>query len=153
MAVLQRAEQILPDNSTLLTSCRRQEHVQSTAAEEQRRLCAEAERQAERDRLEREQDALRAQQLAEYQALSFQADGPDLSENVERRPSGLPSRNRHLPQRYRDDPPPLPIPVPAPPIADSVEDHDLPTVPSDIEMDTTETAISQELPTNTTPHL
>ncbi|KAH0826334.1 hypothetical protein J3R83DRAFT_5287 [Lanmaoa asiatica] len=36
----------------------RREHAQSVAAEEQRRLRAKAERQAERDRLEREQDAL-----------------------------------------------------------------------------------------------
>ena len=48
--------------------------------------------------------------------LSFNPIGqiaqPDLTYDVERRPSGLPTRNRRLPQRYRDDPPPIPIPVP-----------------------------------------
>ncbi|KAH0826333.1 hypothetical protein J3R83DRAFT_5286 [Lanmaoa asiatica] len=68
----------------------------------------------------------------------------------------LPSRNRRLPQRYRDDPPPLPIPVPAPAIADSGEDlyeNNLPTIPSDVEMDPIGQIITgQGLQTNTSHH-
>jgi hypothetical protein len=48
----------------------RREHSQTVAAEEQRRIRAEAENQAEIERLQREEDALQAQRLAEYQALS-----------------------------------------------------------------------------------
>jgi hypothetical protein len=85
--------------------------------------------------------------------ISHQFDGPDLSENVEQRPSGLPSRNRCLPQRYCDIPPPLPIPVPVPAIIDPGDEplgNDLPAIPSDIEMNTVEEmSTSQELPIDT----
>ena len=67
-----------------------------------------------------------------------QYDGPDLSEDVERWPSGLPTRNRRLPKRYRDEPPPLPVAVPSPMTADPEECEvldDLAPGGPDIEMD------------------
>ncbi|KAI6169922.1 hypothetical protein EDD17DRAFT_1683582 [Pisolithus thermaeus] len=77
------------------------------------------EHQADRECLVQEQDALRAQRLAEFQSLAF--DASDLAEEVERRPSGLPIRNCRLPQCYRDDPPAVLIPIPTPIVVEELE--------------------------------
>lgn len=53
---------------------------------------------------------LHAKRLAEFTSRQF--DGPDLGEDVERRPSGLPKRAWRLPMRYRDELPAGPVPVP-----------------------------------------
>ena len=91
------------------------------AEQEQNQYCLEAERLAEREQLEREQDALREQWLKQFQSLTVssifflqsiiinvvlnQFDEPNLNEDVEQRPSGLSSRSCHLTKRYHDEPP------------------------------------------------
>ncbi|KAG6329626.1 hypothetical protein ID866_9463 [Astraeus odoratus] len=79
---------------------------------------------------------LQAQRLADFQSLAF--DAPSLSEDVQRRPSGLPTRNHRLPRRYRDDPPSLPIPVPTTATLEEPEEpqSDFVEPSCDIEMDT-----------------
>ena len=85
-----------------------------------------------------------------------QYDGPDLSEDVERRPSGLPTRNRRLPKRYRDEPPPLPAAVPPPMTADPGENEvlgDLAPGGLDFEVDIEPTASPRSPASSTsTPH-
>ncbi|KAL4065587.1 hypothetical protein V8B97DRAFT_1919727 [Scleroderma yunnanense] len=56
--------------ASLLQQCH--EHVQTVAEEERRILCLEAEKEAEREHLEWEQDALCMQRLADWQSLVYQ---------------------------------------------------------------------------------
>ncbi|KAL4078927.1 hypothetical protein V8B97DRAFT_1914697 [Scleroderma yunnanense] len=84
------------------------EHVE-TIGEEERRVCLEAEQQAEQEHLEWQQDAF----------LAY--DGPDFGKDVEWWPSGLPTHNCHLPQQYHDDPPALAIPIPIPIVTEESE--------------------------------
>ncbi|KAL4070238.1 hypothetical protein V8B97DRAFT_1917935 [Scleroderma yunnanense] len=55
--------------TSLLQQCH--EHVQTVAEEERRRLHLEAEKEAESVCLEWEQDALRMQQLTDWQSLAY----------------------------------------------------------------------------------
>ena len=47
-----------------------QEHISASAEEEKRRLCLEAEQQAEREQIEREKDALWAQRHTDFEMLA-----------------------------------------------------------------------------------
>ncbi|KIO02235.1 hypothetical protein M404DRAFT_28144 [Pisolithus tinctorius Marx 270] len=86
------------------------ERMATQQAESERLQCLQEEAEATRRHEEEEREAQHAQRLAEFADLGF--DGPDLGEDIERRPSGLPKRHRRLPQHYRDKLPVAPVPAP-----------------------------------------
>ena len=77
-----------------------------------------------------------------------------MGEDTDRRPSGLPSRNRRLPRRYRDDPPALPIPAPAPVMEEPTDFHsDAAPFVDDINMDSDDSNASRSSSTHSPVHV
>ncbi|KAI6104251.1 hypothetical protein F5141DRAFT_1216779 [Pisolithus sp. B1] len=96
--------------------CKYRENIAAKEVEQERLRHLQDEEEAARHREMEERETLHTQWLAEFADLGF--DGPDLAENVECRPSGLPKCKHQLPKHYRDELPVAHVPAPVVHIAD-----------------------------------